>query len=158
MPMPGRKPKPPDQRRNRMPPRHEWTEVPNVAFKGRPLPPRPLNLRIGQESCPLDQWPALTQQWWRTISSMPHCALWDEAEWQFAADTMILVAGFHLGDMRLSTEIRNREKIMGTTPDSRRDLRIRYVDADSGTESDPVDTASVTAMADYQRMVNDQTS
>jgi hypothetical protein len=32
------------------------------------------------------------------------------------------------GPIGLATELRNREKVLGTTIDSRRDLRIRYTD------------------------------
>jgi hypothetical protein len=32
------------------------------------------------------------------------------------------------GPIGLATELRNREKVLGTTIDSRRDLRIRYTE------------------------------
>lgn len=97
-------------------------------------------------------WPAETKRWWRAVSRLPHCALWTDADWQFAMDTAHLVAAFHIGDHRLAGEIRTRERIMGTTADARRDLRIRYV------EPRPVDDeredSSVTALAEYRRSVN----
>lgn len=158
MPVPGRKPKDPARRRNRVQPRHEWTDVPNVRFEDAPRLPKwsarfkPLDWKEKQPTT----WPAATLRWWHTISTMPHCALWEDAEWQFATDTALLVAAYHCGALRWAAEIRTREKVMGTTADARRDLRIRYTDPDSGTEADPADTASVTAMADYQRMVDDE--
>lgn len=97
-------------------------------------------------------WPQATRRWWRALGRMPHCVLWAEPEWQFALDTAVLVAAFHSGDLRLAQEIRTREKLMGTTPDARRGLRIRYIDAESGEES-ATGAASVTAMDDYRRMV-----
>jgi hypothetical protein len=97
-------------------------------------------------------WPAPTKRWWKALVAMPHCVLWDEPEWQFAADTAVLVAAFHAGDLRLASEIRTREKLMGTTADARRDLRIRYRDPDSGAELREADTASVTAMETYRKM------
>ena len=77
---------------------------------------------------------------------MPHCALWGEEDWAFAIDTAYISAAFHAGDIKAATELRQREKVMGTTLDARRDLRIRYVPA--GT----VDAASAGVMAidDYR--------
>lgn len=59
---------------------------------------------------------------------MPHCVLWEKSDWQFAKDTAIIAAAFHAGDLVRAQELRQREKIMGTTADARRDLRIRYVE------------------------------
>lgn len=93
-------------------------------------------------------WPAATRDWWDTVSTMPHCALWNEGDWQFALDTALLAAAYHAGDMRAANELRQREKIMGTTSDARRDSRIRYVPpVDDDTED-----ATVTAMDAYRRM------
>jgi hypothetical protein len=76
---------------------------------------------------------------------MPHCKLWGPAEWEFALDSIELAALVHGGEWKCSTELRNREKVMGTTVDYLRDLRIRYVD--------PVENeaaAGVTNIADYR--------
>jgi hypothetical protein len=55
--------------------------------------------------------------------------LWSESDWEFAFDTAALKAKFHAEPASaLATEMRNREKVLGTTADFRRDLRIRYVD------------------------------
>lgn len=116
MGVPGTKPKPDDQRRNFSKPTHEWTEVPDEPYDGK-VPPLPRE--VG--------WPVGTRRWWRIISRMPHCRLWTEADWQFAIDTAIVAAAFHGGDLRQATELRQREKVLGTTADARRDLRIRYV-------------------------------
>jgi hypothetical protein len=60
---------------------------------------------------------------------MPHARLWQPAEWSFALDTLELAADFHkTGEPRFGTELRNREKVLGTTLDYLRGLRIRYVD------------------------------
>jgi hypothetical protein len=229
MPVIGRKPKPDGQKRNRMKPVHEWTDVPNVPFdSGPPLPRSPAKPPVleppepkrplggpGQDlwdrawrmaSVPPDSeqllqlceqvderqslrvrvlrdgdwrdrnglrqldaqvhagltklandqddrpasWPAATKRWWRAVSRLPHCTMWTEADWQFALDTAYLVAAFHIGNHRLAMEIRVRERIMGTTADARRDLRIRYVDA---TPPEAKDDPSVTAIADYRRSV-----
>ena len=96
-------------------------------------------------------WPPDTVQWWRSIASMPHCVLWTEADWQYARDTMRIAAAFHLGNTRLAQELRLRERVMGTTADARRDLRVRYVDpADMPGDGDgPV--GSVASLDDRRR-------
>jgi len=59
---------------------------------------------------------------------MPHCVLWQEQDWLFAEHTARLVAEFDLGRVALAKEIRDRERIMGTTVAYRRDIRVRYVE------------------------------
>ena len=137
MPVTGRKPKPDGQKRNRVKPVHEWTEVPDVAFEGRKLP-----FRVGRR----------TAQWWSGVSTMPHCALWGESDWQFAFDTALIAARLHDGDLRAASELRMREKVLGTTVDFRRDLRIRYVSA--GAEPAEVTAGAVTDMAAYRDAVS----
>lgn len=136
MPVAGRKPKPPGQAINRNKPAFDWTEVPNVPFaEGRELPER----RPDGKS-----WPGWTLDWWSAVSSMPHCSLWSDADWRFAMETALVVAEMHDGNVRLATEIRNREKVLGTTLDFRRDLRIKYVDPTKRPA-----LAEVTNLADY---------
>jgi hypothetical protein len=120
MPVTGRKPKPAGEAVNRNKPTHEWTEVDDVPFDGGPgLPDRRPDGR---------SWPAWTVETWEAWRSMPHACLWTPADWRFALDTIEVAAKFHDGDARQATELRNREKMLGTTFDSRRDLRIRYVE------------------------------
>lgn len=95
-------------------------------------------------------WPAATRRWWTAVSRLPHCVAWTDADWQFARDTAHIVAAFHAGNLSVAQEIRRRERIMGTTADARRDLRIRYVDP---LEPEVTTNPSVTAMADYRRSV-----
>lgn len=125
MPVAGRKQVDPGKRRNRMPHVHEWTDVPNVPFKKAPkfhlLP------SLNEQ----------TQRWWKAVSTMPHCVLWTKTDWQFAMDTALLHHGVVLGDTPRAAEVRQREKIMGTTHDFRRDLRIRYVDPSDDDEGRP---------------------
>ena len=118
MPVRGSKPTgQPTRRRNK--PVHEWVEVPDAPFTGGPKLPK---TQPGQPT-----WPTATRVWWKAISQMPHCILWAESDWLFALDTALLSAHFHRGGIATSAELRHREKIMGTTLDARRDLRIRYV-------------------------------
>lgn len=69
-----------------------------------------------------------TREWWRVISSMPHCVLWSDSDWIFALDTAMVHASSVYGSVTAASELRQRERILGTTVDARRDLRIRYVD------------------------------
>lgn len=137
MPVSGRKPKPAGHAVNRVAPTHDWTEVENVPFVDGPaLPEREDGRR---------RWPARTIAKWDAWRSMPHCKLWGSAEWDFALDSIELAALFHeSGETKFATELRNREKVLGTTLDYRRDLRIRYVDAVENQTP-----AGVTNIADY---------
>src|SRR6185503_20067708 len=123
MPVTGRKPKPEADRRGRAKPIHDWIEVPNRPFDGEA--PKPGRV------------PAATTRWWHAVSTMPHCILWQESDWQFALDTAVVHAMFvRKGLGWAATELRNREKILGTTVDARRDLRIRYVDDAPGDDDE----------------------
>lgn len=139
MPVAGRKPKPEGQARNRNKPTYDWTEVVDEPFKGGPkLPSRMPN------GLP---WPATTKQWWKVVSSMPHCTLWSLSDWEYALDTAYLKALFHMqGQTSVATEVRNRERVLGTTADYRRDLRIKYVSPAEEREQ----AAGVTSLDDYR--------
>ncbi len=135
MPLPGRKPTDqPARRRNK--PAHEWTEIPDVPFEGGPELPREI------------AWPTATLRWWEAVSHMPHCILWSESDWAFALDTAVVSAAFHEGDIQGATELRQREKVLGVTLDSRRDLRFRYVPAEQEEER-----PGVTAIAEYKKRI-----
>jgi hypothetical protein len=138
MPQPGRKPNEGQPVRHRVKPVHQWLEVELRPYEGGPkLPKRQPNDH---------PWPAATKRWWQAISTMPHCTLWLESDWAFALDTAIVAAAFHGGDLKRAEELRKREKVLGTTLDARRDLRIRYVAPVEQTER-----ASVTAIEDYKK-------
>lgn len=143
MPVSGAKPKA-GPVRHRVKPVHEWTEVLNAPFTGGPdLPAKQPDGRA---------WPAWTRRWWRATSRMPHCSLWSETDWEFAFQTAIIVARFHEGDIKAATELRNREKVLGTTVDFRRDLRIRYVDTPpEAKEAAP----NVASLDDYRAALED---
>ena len=123
----GRKPKGDrSQTRHRVPPTHDWAEVEDTPYDGaRPkLPTR--YLTDPQTGKPIRvSWPAATRRWWETVSTMPHCRLWTAADWEFALETAEVHARFMSGTN--GTELRIRQKLLGTTLDARRDLRIRYV-------------------------------
>jgi hypothetical protein len=142
MPVPGVKPNEGRPIRHRVKPVHQWVEVEDKVFRGNhPLP------AFQPDGRP---WPEATRQWWKVISRMPHCRLWAPGDWQFALDTALIAAAFHAGDIKQAVELRQREKVMGTTLDARRDLRIRY------TEPLPKEERlGVTAIADYRRALEE---
>ena len=140
MPIQGRKPKPAGQARFRGKHVTDWTEVPDVPYEDGP----DLGFHPTEED-----WPLATLQWWTAIRRMPHCALWHESDWRFAIDSAQIAAKLHSGETGVAAELRLREKVMGTTMDSLRDLRIRYVDPGA---VNVVDEAKVAAMKDYRRM------
>lgn len=136
------------QVRHRVPPVHEWTDVPNVPFTGAPpLPPRdsadyidgkPRHL-IGESQ----GWPVSTLRWWKAISTAPHAKLWTSTDWEYVIDTAEAHARFAEGwrGCAAGTELRNREKMLGMTMDQRRDLRIRYVDPPPEQDALPANVA-----------------
>jgi len=141
----GRKPAASGQTRHRVKPSADWTEVPNVPYVGeRPELPesRTVLSREGQEQVKLQ---GMTRQWWDTVSTMPHCVLWSPADWMFALTTATVADAAFCGISSAATELRNREKVLGTTVEYRRDLRIRYVDPVVKEKS-----AEVANIADYR--------
>lgn len=138
MPVTGRKPKPAGQAVNRVKSDIEWREVPNVPFSGE-SPDLPDETSVGTP------WSSNARRWWATVRRMPHCILWSDSDWLFALATADLVDSYRSH----APEIRQREKILGTTDDARRDLRIRYVDPmpDDSTVSE-----NVALMDDYRNL------
>lgn len=157
MPVRGTKQKPEDEKRNRVQPRHDWIDVANAPFDGRPpvsLPAkRRLRLPDGVTEVRLH---SQTRAWWRAISRMPHCVLWTESDWRFALETALLVDDVFQGDTGKAGELRQREKILGTTMDARRDLRIRYVDPEP--EQDTTDDSTVTRLSDRRKRLTSDAS
>lgn len=141
MPVSGRKPKE-GPKRNHVAPVHDWTEVADVAFLDAPSLPSARRKGKG--------WPKRTRDWWAAVSSMPHCVLWSTSDWSFAIDTAYVAAEYHSGERAgAATELRQREKILGVTRDSRRDLRIRYVSVHDEADDDG-QSAEVVDIGDYR--------
>lgn len=78
---------------------------------------------------------------------MPHCVVWSPSDWQFAIDTALVAAEFHDGKVAAATELRNRERVLGTTADFRRDIRVRYIDPDAAERPE---VAGVTSLDEYR--------
>jgi hypothetical protein len=118
MPVKGRRPKAMTTSPRRS--QHDWIEVTYEPFTGAPRLPR---------TRPNGQlWPEHIRRRWRAWSTMPHCCLWLPSDWTFAIDTLEVAAlWIATGKTAYATELRYREKVMGTTRDSLLGLRIRYV-------------------------------
>ena len=132
----GRKPKPRGEAVTRHARAYDWIEVEQVPFNGPKLPPR------RRDGSP---WPTGIAEKWTAWASMPHCRLWHEADWEYARDAIELAAALANGaKVGLWSELRYREKVMGTTWSSRQDMRIRYTTPSS---SPPV---TVSKLDDYR--------
>lgn len=140
MPATGRKPNEGTPVRHRVKPVHEWQEVDRIAFVDGP--------KLPKQTPDGKSWPARTKEWWAVIAAMPHCVLWEAGDWQFALDTAAVAAAFHGGDLRQADTLMKREKVLGTTLDFRRDLRIRYVEP---SEDTPV---GITAIDKYRKALS----
>lgn len=141
----GRKPAASGQTRHRVKPSTDWVEVEDAPYTGvvPELPEfRTVLTRDGQVKVELQ---SMTRDWWRAVSRMPHCRLWAESDWMFALSTAQVADAAFCGVASAATELRNREKVMGTTVEYRRDLRIRYVES---TEMNK--PAEVARLADYR--------
>lgn len=151
MPVAGRKAKPEDQRRNRVKSQIEWVEVEDVPYQGpRPTPPDQRVIVTKDGQIHVDILP-ITKRWWDVITAMPHCVLWTPSDWQFCLTTYLVADSAHCGIASAAVELRNREKVLGTTADYRRDLRIRYIPPvlpDLGEDETP----EVTQLDDYRAL------
>lgn len=135
MPVAGAKPvEDRNEVRHRNPATHEWEEVVDTPYLGdRPSLPEQLTMMSrGGNTYEMQVLPEV-KQWWSAVSTMPHCKLWADSDWQFALATAAIAQQAWMGNTGASAELRMREKIMGTTWDSRRDLRIKYVTHLSGS-------------------------
>lgn len=127
MAIPGKKPN--DRSVNRTQSKIDWTVVENVPYSG-PVPELPdsrtyINPKGEVQEVAIER---RTREWWEAVTKMPHCALWQASDWQFCLDTAMVHASASHGSVSAMSELRQREKIMGTTVDARRDLRIQYVE------------------------------
>jgi hypothetical protein len=146
MPVTGRKPKPEGQAITRHKPTTDWVEVEDVPYDGE-RPDLPAKRTVMTQFGPKDfAVKKMTRQWWDVISSMPHCNLWTLSDWAFAVTTAMVADAVFSGTTGAAAELRQREKILGTTVDFRRDLRIRYVDPKTSVET----AANVTQLDDYR--------
>jgi hypothetical protein len=134
----GRKPKPDGQAVTRHARAYGWIDVDPTPFDGGPK--LPARRRDGSP------WPSWIRQKWEAWRKMPHAALWQQADWAFALDTIEIAAQTVGDDVKVSlwTELRYREKVLGTTWAFRQDMRIRY------TEPASAAPASVTHIDQYR--------
>lgn len=144
--MRGRKPpRAGDSPRHRVKPVHEWTEIENVPFEGEVPVSLPSTYSVsGRDGRERHRFSQMTKQWWASVTSMPHCVLWEYSDWMFALSSAHVAEQAFLGVASAAVELRNREKVLGTTADYRRDLRIRYVDPDGGVDTSSQEEEVVT--------------
>jgi len=148
MPIGGAKPKPPGQAVTRHKQVHDWNEVVDEPYDG-PVPVKlpTKSVRVlpfgGAEEIPTH---SATKQWWRIVTRMPHCRLWTDADWMFCLETAVVADRFFYGQTAAAAELARREKVLGTTVDARRGLRIRYVAPKPATG----EGATVTRLDDYR--------
>lgn len=145
MPFPGPAPKPADQRRDRHEKAALTLKVTDVPFASAPTLPD----RNPEDNAP---WTRAARTYWEALSTMPHCVLWAPSDWAFAVQTVsVYERASAPGNEGLGAhrELRARDKMLGTTFDARRALRIEYVPAD--VEEVP---ANVTSLADRRRAVD----
>lgn len=146
MAVPGRQPKPEGQKRHRNVSDVEWVEVEDVPYDG-PRPEFPTTrVIITRNGKQIEDILPATRDWWDVVTTQPHCKLWSKADWQFALTTVQVADAAFCGIASAMTELRNREKVMGTTVEYRRALRIRYKPV-ADVQADP---AGVTKIDDYR--------
>lgn len=147
MGLPGREPNPDSINRNK--PSADWTDVEDKPYTGKipvTLPAtRAYETPDGPETIALS---ALTKDWWKVHTRMPHCILWTDADWIFARDTALLVDMLYAGKHTVATEIRTRLKTMGATHDARVTMRIRYIKPEPKAAAKKAATANVTNIDD----------
>lgn len=151
MPVRGAKPKPEGQKVGRAKVVQPFKEVENKPYDGPRMP-----LPEGVYFHPI------VVSWYESVSTMPHCALWDDSDWQYLIATALVYADLVDRMVQkqpftaLATELRYREKQMGTTWDARRDLRIKYVDQARGQEDRGPEIHPVTKMSDYRELYGEK--
>lgn len=100
-------------------PQHTYLTIPNVPYE----PTKE------QARCPVVNAPPETRRWWKMVSTLPHASMWEEGEWEYAKATAKVHAEFWQGRTTLGKALHDRERVIGTTEDARRALRIRYADS-----------------------------
>ena len=142
------------RRRNAPTPGTEWTDVDNVPHDGPALGDRPESSSLSRDrpyGVDAIDWPQATLDWWEDVRTMPHAALWSAADWRFArgcAETHARFVEAWRG-CASGAELRMRETRLGMTMDSRRDLRIRYVEPKPAEDVNAL-PAGVARLNDYR--------
>jgi len=143
---------------NRNKPTYEWTTVDPSLYDGwRPELPDVRQVMVKNGDVQIVPIEDRTRDWWEAVSTMPHCRLWTKSDWAFALDTAMVHASSVYGSVTAASELRQREKILGTTLDARRDLRIRYSEGEfSNQPATTTAPAPVAHIADRRaRLLND---
>ncbi len=122
----------------------DFDDIPDIPFDGPKLPARWVIPR-GSDVEKRVAWPKATARWWESIRRMPHTKDWADTDWEFAFTTAELhVRAVVEGKMGM-TELRARERRMGTTAEARRDMRMRYVKPSVASEREDAGETTVVA-------------
>ena len=137
-------------------PTYDWVDVPDVPYTGpRPALPTTRQVMVKNGETVIVPIEDRTFDWWEAVSTMPHCVLWSKSDWAFAFDPAMVHASSVYGSVTASAELRQREKIIGTTLDARRDLRIRYVDPEAADATEQTTSTAVAQLSDRRaRLAN----
>lgn len=114
--------RPPADDRSKVRNRHEikgWLDVVDTPF-----------LAGRKYELPPGEWTERTIAWWDNVRTMPHAILWAATDWDYAVDTAYVHNMMWSGVSTAATELRQRERLMGITWESRRAASIRYIAAD----------------------------
>lgn len=102
----------------------EWLEYPDVPFDGAPAMPKAPGRR--------KTWHPIVEQWWLTVSTLPHAVDWRPDDWLKVYELMEEKESYYAADREERkttqlTEIRRREDALGIGSDARKARKIRYV-------------------------------
>lgn len=143
---------------------NDWIDVVDVPFTEAPALPR-----LGMTERSRAKWHPWTEEWYREVSSMPHCVRWKPTDWRKLFDLARMKDQWYKDGDEAKTsqaaEIRHREAELGMTEAARRAQKIRYVPSRAADDepdlrhegtraqdvvnaaSDPQKAASVTSLA-----------
>lgn len=115
----GRAPKPPEQRRNRVPPkRGEWVELAPLS--------KPVLPALPKRAAKSGPWSARSRTAWKSWRADPVTGEYSEADIQAALDLIFIYEDWvRNGTASLAGEVRQRQDRLGLNPKGKRDLRWR---------------------------------
>lgn len=85
----------------------------------------------GYRDMPTGEWAPATRAWWEAWCRSPQAARFTETAWQRLVMLVPLVERFWRGDVRVLTEIRLNESLLGATPQDLQRLRWDLEEAEA---------------------------
>lgn len=158
MSIPGRTPKDPEDRINRMPAAFPTTEIKaDGKLRGTPLPPLPTIRGVKQTWC------KATQRWWMKYRKSPQAKLMNETDWEvlYAA---AMIHNIIWSDRNkeisypalnlLMSELRRREDAVGGTWEARAKLRITVLSDQTEDENEKAIAEAAEEAVNYAERLN----